>query len=151
MVILMKSKNLILYGIAALVVAFGIFLVYTLAFKKDGYSNLVSINVQELQKKVNNKEKFVLVVTQTGCSHCEQYLPELNRTLQEVNYTAYTLNITGLSSEDASTLSKYANFSGTPTTLFFVDGQETTTLNRIVGYAAKDKIKDKLQSLGYVD
>lgn len=147
----MKNKNIILYGIVALVVLFGIFLVYTLAFKKDAYSNLISIGIQELQEKIDNKERFVLVVTQTGCSHCEQYLPELNRTLKEIDYKAYTLNISNLSEEEHSTLTRYANFSGTPTTMFFIDGEETTTLNRIVGYATKDKIKDKLQSLGYVD
>ena len=43
------------------------------------------------------------------------------------------LNITNLTTDEKITLSKYANFSGTPTTLFFTEGEEKTSLNRIVG------------------
>lgn len=145
----MKNKKIIFGILIAILVISGIFLLYNFVFKKE--TKLVNINVYELENKVNNKENFVLVISQTGCSHCEQYLPELDKALQEVNLNAYVLNISNLTKEDASTLSKYANFSGTPTTIFFHDGTETTTLNRIVGYASKTKIKEKLKSLGYVN
>lgn len=152
MVIIMKNKIGILWFIIAAFVAIGIFLVYAFIIKDTtAESKLININVSELESKINNEETFMLVISQTGCSHCEQYLPELDRTLQEVNLNAYILNITGLDSENASTLNKYVNFSGTPTTIFFHEGMETTTLNRIVGYASKTKIKEKLKSLGYID
>lgn len=152
MVINMKNKKVILSFTVAIVAIVSLFLAFNFIIKnKDRESKLISITVSELESKVNNKETFVLVISQTGCSHCEQYLPELERTLQEVNLNAYILNITGLSNEEASTLNKYANFSGTPTTIFFHDGEESTTLNRIVGYAAKTKIIEKLKSLGYID
>lgn len=148
----MKNKIGILWFIIAAFVAIGIFLVYAFIIKDTtAESKLININVSELESKINNEETFMLVISQTGCSHCEQYLPELDRTLQEVNLNAYILNITGLDSENASTLNKYVNFSGTPTTIFFHEGMETTTLNRIVGYASKTKIKEKLKSLGYID
>ena len=148
----MKNKIGILWFIIAAFVAIGIFLVYAFIIKDTtAESKLININVSELESKINNEETFMLVISQTGCSHCEQYLPELDRTLQEVNLNAYILNITGLDSENASTLNKYVNFSGTPTTIFFHEGMETTTLNRIVGYASKTKIKEKLKSLGYMD
>ena len=129
----------------------GIFLVYKLAFKDKSESNKISINVSDLESKINNKETFMLVISQTGCSHCEQYLPELERTLKEVDFTAYELNVTGISKEEGTTLNKYVNFSGTPTTIFFHEGEETTTLNRIIGYASKTKIIERLKSLGYID
>lgn len=148
----MKYKNLIIYVITVLVILGGSFLVYHFMFKeKDNFSNLISLSVNDLKEKSDKKEKFILVITQTGCSHCEQYLPELNRTLKEVNLNAYTLNITGLTNEDASLLNKYATYLGTPTTIFFDNGEETTTLNRIVGYASSEKIKDRLKSLGYIN
>ncbi len=124
-------------------------LVYKLTNKK--YSNIVSITVSELEAKIQNKETFILVVSQTGCSHCKQYLPELNRTLKKINLTAYDLNVTGLKSEEATTLNKYINFSGTPTTFFYRDGEEKTTLNRITGYADEIKILERLKSLGYTE
>lgn len=146
-----KKNNLLLYLVIAIIVIAGIFLVYQLAFAKKEESKLINVSVAEVETKINNKETFILVISQTGCSHCEQYLPELDKTLKEVNKEAYLLNITGLSKEDTTTLNKYVNFSGTPTTIFFHEGIEKTTLNRIVGYAAKTKIIERLQALGYID
>lgn len=146
-----KTRNILLFLIIAIIVATGIFLVYKLAFTDKTESKLKNISVTELENKIENKETFVLVISQTGCSHCEQYLPELDRTLKEVNKEAYVLNVTGLDKENTATLSKYVNFSGTPTTIFFTEGIEKTTLNRIVGYASKTKIIERLKSLGYID
>ncbi len=146
-----KKNNLLLYGLIVIIIIAGIFLVYKLAFANKEESKLINSSVTEIETKINNKETFILVISQTGCSHCEQYLPELEKTLKEVNKEAYLLNITGLSNENADTLNKYVNFSGTPTTIFFHDGQEKTTLNRIVGYASKAKIIERLQALGYID
>lgn len=145
------KNNGLLYVIVVLVILLGVFLIYKLAFVHNEESKLIDIKVADLETKINNKEDFVLVISQTGCSHCEQYLPELDRTLKAVDYNAYVLNISGISSEESQTLSKYANFSGTPTTLFFNEGIEKTTLNRFVGYASQAKITERLKSLGYID
>lgn len=148
----MKNKNIFLGVIIILLIVLGTYLIYSLSFKNtDKESNLVNLSVSELEAKINNKDTFIIVITQTGCSHCEQYIPELNRTLKENNLTAYKLNITELNKEDSSILSRYINFSGTPTTIFFHDGFESTTLNRIVGYASQAKITERLKSLGYID
>ncbi len=144
------KKNWYLYLIILLVICFGAFLVYKFAFsEKISDTKLIDIKMTDLEAKIENKESFILVISQTGCSHCEQYLPELDRTLKEINLEANVLNITNLNTEEKITLSKYANFSGTPTTLFFTDGEETS-LNRIIGYASKAKIKERLSSLGYI-
>lgn len=145
------KKNWYLYLIILLVICFGAFLVYKFAFsEKISDTKLIDIKMTDLEAKIENRESFILVISQTGCSHCEQYLPELDRTLKEINLEANVLNITNLNTEEKITLSKYANFSGTPTTLFFTDGEEKTSLNRIIGYASKAKIKERLSSLGYI-
>ncbi len=147
-----KNRNIYLYSLIIIVILLGAFLIYKLAFaQKNTGTRLLNIQVSELEEKINAQENFVLVISQTGCSHCEQYLPELDRALQEVNFNAYVLNITGLDKTNSDTLAKYVNFSGTPTTIFFHEGIEKTTLNRIVGYASKTKIIERLKSLGYVD
>lgn len=147
----MKFKNnWYLYIIIILAVLLGVFLVYKFAFSdKQAETKLVNITVKDLENKVENKEDFILVITQTGCSHCKQYLPELDRTLKDMNLEASVLNISDLKEEEKVSLAKIANFSGTPTTLFFTEGTEKTSLNRIVGYASKAKIKERLESLGY--
>ncbi len=145
------KKNIWLILLILIIVGAGIFLVYQFAFEKQEESKLIDIQVSDFVEKIENKDTFILVISQTGCSHCEQYLPELDRTLKEKNLNAYLLNITNLTKEDSTTLSKYVNFSGTPTTIFFHDGVEKTTLNRIVGYASRNKIIERLQALGYID
>lgn len=144
------NKNFKLYIIIAIVIIIGAILVYKLAFG-DNSSSLVNISVSELETKIDKKNSFVLVISQTGCRHCEQYLPELDRTLSDYDMNAYVLNVSELSDEENKTLAQYVNFSGTPTTIFIENGEETTTLNRIVGYASKNKITERLKSLGYVD
>lgn len=145
------KKNWHLCLIIILAICLGTFLVWKFAFsEKLAETKLVNVGMSELETKINNKDDFILVITQTGCSHCEQYLPELDRTLKEINLEAYTLNISNLSSEEKTTLNKYANFGGTPTTIFFTEGKEKTALNRIVGYASKAKITERLKSLGYI-
>ena len=145
----MKNKKIwIILGIVLILVG-GCFLTYKLLNKK--YSNIQSITVSELEQKINNKDSFVLVLSQTGCSHCKQYLPELNRTLKDIQFMAYELNITNISEEEQNTLNKIVNFSGTPTTVFYRDGVESTTLNRINGYANGTKVLERLKSLGYID
>lgn len=144
------NSNFKLYMIIAIVVLVGVFLVYKLAFGEDKNSSLVNITTTELESKIENKDTFILVLSQTGCSHCEQYLPELDRTLKEYDIKAYVLNISEASEADSKKLIQYVNFSGTPTTVFFTEGVEKTTLNRFVGYASKTKIVERLKSLGYI-
>ena len=148
----MKDKiwNLRLYIIIVIIVLFGAFLVYKFAFAEEDYTNLVSISLNELETKLDNKETFILVISQTGCSHCQQYLPELDRTLKTYSLTANVLNITDLSEDESNTLSQHFNFSGTPTTIFIHDGEEKTTLNRLVGYASKAKVVERLKALEYI-
>lgn len=144
------KNNTKLYIIIGIIVLVGVFLVYKLAFTNDE-NNLINISVNDLETKVNEKETFILVISQTGCSHCKQYLPELDRTLGEYDMEAYVINVSELSDKENKTLAEYVNFSGTPTTIFMQSGEEKTTLNRIVGYAPKNKIVERLKSLGYID
>lgn len=144
------NKNFKLYIIIAIVVIIGAILVYKLAFG-DNSSSLVNISVSELETKIDKNDSFILVISQTGCSHCEQYLPELDRTLSDYDMNAYVLNVSEASDEENKTLAQYINYSGTPTTIFIENGEEATTLNRIVGYASQNKITERLKSLGYVD
>ena len=146
----MKKKKIILA--IAFLLLIGIVIIGLLLFKSiNKYSNITSITPSNLEEKINNKETFIVVITQTGCMHCENYLPEFNRTLKELQLEAYQLNVTGLSNEESTILNKYINFSGTPTTIFYRNGEEGTTLTRISGYASSTKIKERLKSLGYIE
>ena len=41
----------------------------------NNLNTVKEIDFVTLQSKIDNKESFILVVIQTGCSHCEEFSP----------------------------------------------------------------------------
>lgn len=120
--------------------------------EKDLDKHLIEIKFSELQKKVDNKETFILVLTQTDCSHCMEYKPTLKKVLAEYDIYAYELNISEdkISKEDKAKLKQIANTSGTPTTVFITNGEEKTTSTRLVGNRPSSDIIKRLKAMGYI-
>ncbi len=150
----MKKKIGLIIGIVIVILAV-IGLIYaaiTLNKKNDSLEDrLVSLTYSELEKKINNKENFILVITQTDCSHCIEYKPVLEQVLLDYNLTAYEIDQKKISSEEKNKLKDIANISGTPTTVFIVNGEERQTADRIVGSASRSKIIDRLKAMGYIN
>lgn len=111
---------------------------------------LVEIKYNEVIKKVNNGDTFVLLLSQTTCSHCAEYKPKLSRVAKKYKVTIYYLETDLLKEKEEKEIKKHFNYSGTPTTVFVVDGYEKTAANRINGDASEDKIISKLKSNGYI-
>lgn len=112
-------------------------------------NNLERIDYNDLMKKINNEETFILEITQNNCSHCEEFTPRFESILDTYNIKAYNLNITDLSKDDYEKLSKDYNINGTPTTIFFKKGKELTN-NRINGSTSDKKLTNILKRLGYI-
>ena len=92
-----------------------------------------------------------MVITQTQCSHCAQYKPVLKEVLHEYNLKAYEIDQEKLSKKDLGKLKNIANISGTPTTVFIVDGEEQSTNSRIKGaVTSKESIVKRLKAQGYI-
>ena len=91
-----------------------------------------TLTYQTFKKMVDNQKSFILVIHQTGCSHCANYLP-----IVEIISDYYKFSGT-------------VHYSGTPTTVFFFDGVEKTPLNRIVGEASKQTTIERYKSLGFI-
>lgn len=111
---------------------------------------LIKLKFNELQTKIDNKESFILVITQTTCSHCHEYRPILINVLEEYNIVAYELELDKLTTKERGKLNDIANVSGTPTTIFIYDGVEKSTTNRIIGSVAKNKLVSKFKAMGYI-
>lgn len=125
---------------------------------KPQKNGIVSITGEELLTKLENKETFILVVTQDGCTHCEKYKPILNRVLTENNIYAYELDLRKvkqneseeIENEIAKTFGTKAQGFGTPTTIFINDGIEKTTINRLVGSLNYNALKERLKERGFI-
>lgn len=114
-------------------------------------SYLKQLKYDEVMEKIQNKESFILVVSQTTCSHCKEYKPVFKKILKKNNLTAYYIEYDLLSDEEKKEFVKYINFDSTPVTVFLKNGEETTTANRIVGAREEEYIIGKLKSNGYIE
>lgn len=149
----MKKKILIFGSILVIILAV-IGMVYasiTLKGKEKNEDNhLLEINFTDLNKKIENKETFILLISQTECAHCLAYKPIFKKVLAKYDITAYELSLDKLSKEEKTQLTNIANVSGTPNTVFIFDGEEKNTANRIVGEATESEITSRLKALGFI-
>ena len=115
-----------------------------------GSSNITEISYTELEKKLENKESFILEVVQDGCHNCESFSPKFDEILKEYNLKAVSINLTNITQEENQKLSNLYNTSGTPTVIFIEKGEEPSISRRIVGDVTKEKIVSKLKVAGYI-
>lgn len=139
-----KTNNIILIG--AIVITILIILFLAIGKSKEG--NLLELNLNTLKEKIENKETFVLCISKTTCSHCNDYKPKLKSVASEYNIDIYYIDVDKYDEEEFSNL---ISFDGsTPTTIFIKNGDEETTSNRINGDVSKSKIIDKLKSNDFI-
>ena len=147
----MKKKTYLIILIILLILLFVSLGVLYIRKKEEENTLVYEINMQQLEEKINNKDTFILVMTQTGCVHCQSYLPTIKKVSREYGVTFYVLNRAKLSKEEYNRLNDIANISGTPVTIFIVDGEEKTALNRLTGSIEKSRLVEKLISEGYIN
>ncbi len=115
-----------------------------------GKSYLNEIKFDKVVEKIENKDSFVLLLSQTTCSHCMDFKPKLARVAKEKKINIYYLETDLLSEEETTKLKSYFSFSGTPTTVFITNGEEKTAATRINGDVTEEKIINKLKSNGFL-
>jgi len=113
-------------------------------------SNIEEISLKEFKTKIENKETFALYVGNKNCSHCVSYRPILEKVLKDYDITIYHIDNSKLSEDEYKEFKTYINISGTPTIAFITDGQEETTLNRIVGETSRENTIEMFKTNGYI-
>ena len=145
------KKNTIIFLIG-IIILLGLVIYFAKANSKDpNTDNLTnSLTAQEFKKKIDNKESFILVATKSGCPYCEQFQLTLNDVVKEYNLDIYTINTTTFRNDEKEYFNSITKISGTPTTLFIVNGIEETTLNRLEGKVSKSVLVNRLRALNYI-
>ena len=115
--------------------------------KNKGYTEL---SYDELLSKLENKDTFVAVFGSDTCSACATYEVVMKEVINKNKVEIYYLNINALDTETYSKMYSKFVVRSTPTTIFFKDGEETTTYDRIVGAADYKKVIENLKKHGYV-
>ncbi len=114
----------------------------------DNTVYLNEIDYSTLENKVNNKNDFILLIKQDGCSHCQNFTPKFEKVLKKYEINAYFINITKLTNEEKIKLTKLVSFTGTPIVFFFEDGEALSTT--IDGDKDTNVIIGKLKATNYI-
>ena len=78
---------------------------------------------------------------QTGCSHCEEFMPKLNKIVSKYGIEVYNLNLANLSEDERTKLNNKLHIKYTPTTVYIEDGAHRNTEQvRIVGDKSEEDI-----------
>ena len=82
-----SKKKAIILGIICFVILIGAFIGDRLLSK----SYLQEIKYSDVMKKVENKESFILLLSQTTCTHCMDFKPKLKKVANKYKITVYYL------------------------------------------------------------
>ena len=148
------KNNIIKWGVIAIAVLAIIGVISSgfilRAKNKELDKHLVELNMSELKEKIENKDTFILVITQTTCSHCAEYKPTLKKVLYKYDIVGYFIEEDKLSKQELGELKEIANTSGTPQTIFIKDGAEESTSTRLSGNQQEGQIISRLKAMGYI-
>ena len=115
-------------------------------------NNLIKLDYSDLENKIENKEDFVVCISRTTCSHCNDYKPKLKKIANKYKINIYYTDIDKYSKTELEKFNNLISFDGgTPVTIFIKNGEEKTTATRIEGDVSTDKIIDKLKKNGFID
>lgn len=90
----------------------------------SSYSNILTVKLDKVRKMIEDKESFVLLISQTYCSHCIAYKPIYNEVMANNNLLGYDIDVATLSESDFKKFKELFDVSSTPTTLVFVEGEQ---------------------------
>lgn len=107
--------------------------------------NLTQMTFKEFKNKLDNKDSFLVLFTQTNCSHCIAFKPVISEVIEEDDLTIYELNIETFTMDEWNELTELVSVSGTPTLTYIKDGLEK---NSLVGNRDKKSIQSFLDKEG---
>ncbi len=113
-------------------------------------STYEEISYDKFNSMIEGKQSFVLFIGSTTCSHCDLYKETLNAVIKKYQVHIYYIDVSKLSLDENNKLKLIANYTGTPTTVFIENGQETSMYDRIDGNRPMDKVIEKLKKKGYI-
>ena len=112
--------------------------------------NLSKLNLEKLNKKLDNKETFILYLTDESDSS-NTLKNTLTSVLKDNNINAFYLNTDKLSSTVQDELKKIIAYEDSNIIIFIKDGSENTVLARITdNYISKEKLTEELKVQGYI-
>lgn len=112
----------------------------------DNYINDFNPNNYIVTLKHSNFESIednfkYIVISQTGCPHCERYKKELLEVVKDYKINIYFIDLQDLTTKDYNFLIDEFNIKSAPTTLIYVNNN---LIDKFTGYINKTSINDIL-------
>ena len=112
-------------------------------------NNLKSIKVDNLEKRLNNKESFILYLTDED----EEGLTlkkTLKKALKDEKINYFYINTDKLNDEDEKKLESLFTYEDSNIIIFIKNGQENSVLSRISDvYISTNDLKEEIKNQGY--
>ena len=144
-----NNKKKLVMGILGGIIVIGLIVFFFLG--SNSSDNFIKLNYNEFKEKIDNNDSFVLCVSRTTCSHCNDYKPKLKEVSKKYNIKIYYTEINEFSNNELDYFKDNFGFDGgTPITMFIKDGKEGTTGSRIEGDVSMEKIVSKLKTNGFI-
>ena len=89
-------------------------------------------------------------VMRSDCSACTMLKPKLEEVAKEYNIKIKYIDTSSLTEDEYNEFSNMVYVKGTPTIIFYENGEEQTVATRIVGAVSKDKLITKFKDMGYI-
>lgn len=88
---------------------------------------ITTLDYKDFTNLFKTSKRSILVVTKTGCSYCEAFLPNLRESLTNLGINAYEVNISNLKNNE--NIGDFIALYGTPITYIIENGNVTHTFN----------------------
>lgn len=102
-----------------------------------------NISTNEIQKMIENDESFIVYMYQKSCPSCEKIRPIINEYIRNSNNEIFAVDIN--SDENKNYLLQDLNIQGTPTVIFYSNGNET---GRFTSVFTKEEFEKKVENNG---
>ena len=143
-------KNKIVYIALIIFIAIIVILLVNYAnTPKPG--SFIQLDYKGVIKKVDNKDKFILVVSKSTCSHCASYKPKLEKIANEYNLDIYYIDHDLETKQTEEKFLEEFDLDGsTPITMFIKKGKQTNLFDRIEGETSEKNAINKFKKMGYI-
>ncbi|MCI6266930.1 MAG: thioredoxin family protein [Erysipelotrichaceae bacterium] len=143
-----KGNKIFIISIITFIIILSILIINYIITPKEG--ELIKITYPEINKKVEQKDTFILVVSQSTCSHCNDYKPKLTKIAKEYGIDIYYIDYDE-EKEKKEFLEKFNLNNATPITMFFQNGKETSLMDRLEGDLSSSKVIEKFKEMGFIN
>lgn len=113
-------------------------------------SHLKNLKLDELNKKLDNQESFILFLTDEK-DESKTLKNTLEKVSRENNITSFYLNTETLEDKDLESLKDIFTYQTTNFILFVKDGDEKTVLSRVEDlYIRDEKLEEVIKNQGFI-